>query len=89
MALGDRLMDFVRGARSQQIRPGSGAAIKDFSHLIGRLALAVDDLREAAPDCPMMIDFRKAEILEGHRAKSGDRLVDGSVLASDGLEKCS
>ena len=66
--------------------PGDVVLETDSDYLFGSLAGAKDDLREASPDLPMVVDARKAQILERQMAKFLNRLIHANVAVLDLLQ---
>ena len=59
----------------------------DRRDLLGRLALAEDDLGHALAQRAVVIDGREAEVAERQALELGHRVTDGDVAGADALEE--
>ena len=57
--------------------------LRDRGDLLGRLALAEDDLGKALAYRPVVVDLGEAQVLEGQVAQLGDGVVDAESAVLD------
>jgi len=84
------LARFFQGVENIRLGPGrqdvvafGRQALEYLDYVLGGLAWAEDDLRETPPDLTMMVDTRKAKVLERQMPEFLDRLVDTNFAALD------
>ena len=71
----------------QHVGPRRDHALGDRDHLLGRLPLAEDRLREPVAQAAVVVDAREPEILVGQLAQPGERLVHRGVPRPHGGEQ--
>jgi len=83
----DGLVHLRPGAGRQHGALALGETVHDPRHLLNGLALAEDDLREAAPQGPVVVDLGKPEVLERQVAQAVGGLAGREPAGADGLQQ--
>ncbi len=77
------------GARDQNVLGFIEQAGDDGADLVGRFALAEDDLRDSVPQRAVVIDLGEAQVLEGHVAQTLDGRIDVDGSGADLFEQAA
>ena len=83
----DRGKLFFAGARGEDVAALFSQSREDAGDLRRRLAFSENDFGHAGSQGAMMIDFREAEIFEGHVAQTRDGIVGRELALAYLLEK--
>ena len=80
------LLDVRTDPGDEQVRALPNDLAGDLQDLVGRLAQAVDDLRDAFPELPVVIDLGEIEVLVGVIPEVLEGLFGGQTVFIDLLE---